>query len=67
MSLIKSLVAIILIVLQLDAQRTSTDATIIHICDPPKLEFDVLQRHYLYGHDQPLTHIARGSWCALCN
>ena len=33
---------------------------LVHICDPQKLEFDVLLRHYFYGHDTPLTHIAWG-------
>ena len=40
------------------------NAPIVHICDPPKLEFDELLRNYSYGHDGPVTHISRGSWGA---
>ena len=32
-----------------------------YIFVPSKLEFDGQLRHYLYGHDAPLTHIARRS------
>ena len=45
---IKWLVTIIIIILWQDVQWTLTDldAPVIHICDPPKWEFDVLLRHY---------------------
>ena len=41
---------------------TDLDTPLVHICDPPKFEFDVLLRHHFYGHDTHLMHIARVLW-----